>query len=147
MELRKLLELKKMSQQELADALDIPRNTVWRWVNGRATPSVDVAKEIAAALGVSEAELLNGPSSPEWRIEAVFKKEEDWEMDKCIDMSASGPNMFLAEVGIKKIALNLVGEPKSEEELDGLWAKLKPQIMKMIEIRDGLNAGLVAATA
>ena len=92
-------------------------------------------------------ELLNGPATTEWRIEAVFKKEEDWEMNKSIDMSAGAPNMFLAEVGTEKIALNLVGAPQSEEELDGLWAKLKPQIMNMLKLRDGLNAGLAAVTA
>ena len=99
MELRKLLELKKMSQQELADALDIPRNTVWRWVNGRATPSVDVAKEIAAALGVSEAELLNGPEENKIRLELVFTKMEEEEF---VDMTGNKNvfSLFLSPDGV-----------------------------------------------
>ena len=147
MKLRELLERSKISQQELADNLDLPRNTVWRWVNGKATPNGVMLQKIADLLGVSVDEILNGPVTTEWRIEAVFKKEEDWEMNKSIDMSTGGPNMFLAEVGTEKIALNLVGAPQSEEELDKLWAKLKPQIMKMLEVRDGLKAGLAAVTA
>ena len=136
-----------LNQDELADLIDVSIMTVRRWEWGARSPRMEEVKRIAAALHVTEAELLNGPSSTEWRIEAVFKKEEDWEMNKSIDMCAGGPNMFLAEVGTEKIALNLVGAPQSEEELDGLWAKLKPQIMNMLKLRDGLNAGLAAATA
>ena len=87
MELRKLLEQRRMSQQELADALDIPRNPVWRWVNGRATPSVDMIKPLAAALHVTEAELLNGPEPTEWVLKirvSIDPKEEE------IDMTEGG---------------------------------------------------------
>ena len=143
-ELRKKAGLK---QDELAEAIGVHLITISRWENGVDVPKTLKLQRLASALHVTEAELLNGPATTEWRIEAVFKKEEDWEMNKSIDMSAGGPNMFLAEVGAEKIALNLVGAPQSEEELDGLWAKLKPQIMNMLKLRDGLNAGRAAVTA
>ena len=127
--------------------LEIDPSLISRYEVGVIVPETRTLQKLASALRVSVDDILNGPATTEWRIEAVFKKEEDWEMNKSIDMSASGPNMFLADVGTEKIALNLVGAPKSEEELDGLWAKLKPQIMKMIELRDGLKAGLAAVTA
>ena len=136
-----------LSQAKLSEMVDVHENTLRRWETEEFTPRADDITKLAKALHVTEAELLNGPATTGWRIEAVFKKEEDWEMNKSIDMSSGSPNMFLAEVGTEKIALNLVGAPQSEEELDGLWAKLKPQIMKMLEVRDGLKAGLAAVTA
>lgn len=129
-----------LSQKKLAEELGVDENTVWRWEAGRAYPSVDLGKQIAELLGVSVDELLRGPRSKEWRIEVVFRKEEDWEMNT-VDMSASAPNLFLVQVGLEKIGLNLVGDPKDEAELDGLWGKAKPQILKMIAMRRELNDG------
>ena len=145
--LKEWRERNGLTQEALADRIGCHTNTVRRWELGHREPKASDILKLCTALHVTEAELLNGPATTEWRIEAVFKKEEDWEMNKSIDMSAGGPNMFLAEVGTEKIALNLVGAPQSEEELDGLWAKLKPQIMNMLKLRDGLNAGLAAVTA
>lgn len=56
-----------------------------------------------------------------------------------VDMSASAPNLFLVQVGMEKIGLNLVGDPADEAELDGLWSKAKPQILKMIDMRRELK--------
>ena len=72
MELRKLLDDAKISQQQLADALNIPRNTVWRWVNGRATPSGEMLQRIAPLLNVSIDELLNGPEAKEFEVKIVM---------------------------------------------------------------------------
>ena len=102
------------------------------------TPSLTVGHAIAEVLGVSVDDLLNGPQSKEWRIEVVFRREEDWEMHT-VGMSASAPNLFLVQVGMEKIGLNLVGDPADEAELDGLWNKAKPQILKMIDMRRELK--------
>ena len=80
-------EKARMSQNALAEAVGVQENTVWRWENGRATPSVDIAKAVAAALGVSEAELLNGPEEHKIRIELIFGKMPDEEV---LDMSETG---------------------------------------------------------
>ena len=40
---------------------------------------------------------------------------------------------------MEKIGLNLVGDPADEAELDGLWDKAKPQILKMIDMRRELK--------
>jgi len=136
--LKAIREKAGLSQKNLAGKLGVDENSVWRWEAGRAYPSVDLGKQIAELLGVSVDELLYGPQSKEWRIEVVFRREEDWEMHT-VDMSASAPNLFLVQVGMEKIGLNLVGDPADEAELDGLWDKAKPQILKMIDMRRELK--------
>lgn len=129
-----------IEQALLAEKLNVHAITVSRWERGISEPRASEIAKLCEALGVSEAELLRGPQSKEWRIEVVFRKEEDWEMNT-VDMSASAPNLFLVQVGLEKIGLNLVGDPKDEAELDGLWGKAKPQILKMIAMRRELNDG------
>jgi transcriptional regulator with XRE-family HTH domain len=136
-----------LTQAALAEMVGIGVNSIARYERGEITPSITIAHAIADALHVTEAELLNGPVATEWRVEAIFKREEEWEMNGNVDMSKGAPSMFLAQVGMEKIALNLVGSPKDEEELDGLWSRLKPQIMKIVSLRDNLNDGFTLATA
>ena len=132
--------MRGFTQAELAQRVGVGENSIARYERNEMTPSLTVGHAIAEVLSVSEAELLRGPQSKEWRIEVVFRKEEDWEMNT-VDMSASAPNLFLVQVGLEKIGLNLVGDPKDEAELDGLWGKAKPQILKMIAMRRELNDG------
>ena len=138
--LGKIRRARGLTQAELAQRVGVGENSIARYERNEMTPSLTVGHAIAEVLGVSEAELLRGPRSKEWRIEVVFRKEEDWEMNT-VDMSASAPNLFLVQVGLEKIGLNLVGDPKDEAELDGLWGKAKPQILKMIAMRRELNDG------
>ena len=132
-----------LTQEKLADLVNVHLNTLSRWELGQREPRASEIAKLCEVLGVSETELLRGPQSKEWRIEVVFRKEEDWEMNT-VDMSASAPNLFLVQVGMEKIGLNLVGDPKDEAELDGLWGKAKPQILKMIAMRRELNDGKAA---
>ena len=138
--LGKIRRSRGLTQAELAQRVGVGENSIARYERNEMTPSLRIGHAIAEVLGVSEAELLRGPQSKEWRIEVVFRREEDWEMNT-VDMSASAPNLFLVQVGLEKIGLNLVGDPKDEAELDGLWGKAKPQILKMIAMRRELNDG------
>lgn len=72
MQLDRLLVRHNLTQQGLADALGIPRNTVWRWVNQKATPGVDMLRKIAVFFNVSTDEVLNGPASQELVIRIVM---------------------------------------------------------------------------
>ena len=136
--LGKIRQAKGLTQAELAEKVGVGVNTIARYERNEMTPSLTVGHAIAEVLGVSEAELLYGPQSKEWRIEVVFRREEDWEMNT-VDMSASALNLFLVQVGMEKIGLNLGGDPADEAELDGLWDKAKPQILKMIAMRRELG--------
>ena len=75
------------SQKDLAEIVGVQENTVWRWENKRASPSVEIVKALASALHVTEAELLNGPEEHKIRIELIFGKMPDEEV---LDMSETG---------------------------------------------------------
>ena len=127
-----------LTQSELGERVGIDSNTISRYERGQLNATNKTTLKIAQKLGVSVDDLLTGPRSKEWRIEVVFRKEEDWEMHT-VDMSASAPNLFLVQVGMEKIGLNLVGDPADEAELDWLWSRAKPQILKMIDMRRELK--------
>ena len=57
--LRALLKKFRLSQQDIADALDIPRNTVWRWINNKATPESYNLQKLATLLHIPVDNLLN----------------------------------------------------------------------------------------
>ena len=60
--LRKKLAL---TQEKLAEMLEVQRNTVWRWENGKATPDAEAVAKIAKALDVPVAYLLDETTSLE----------------------------------------------------------------------------------
>lgn len=49
-----------MSQQEVAATIGVTRQTVRNWESGRGLPDISLIESLAAALGVSVAELLTG---------------------------------------------------------------------------------------
>ena len=77
--LRELIKHEKLSQQEVADKLNIPRNTVWRWINNQATPESNNLHKLATLLHTSIDELLNGVPAEQttWvlHVEIGDKKE------------------------------------------------------------------------
>ena len=91
-----------LSLNKLADLIGVQMNTVWRWESGRATPSAEMARNIANALGISETELFNGPFSENWEIRIKISKEG------VIDVSGLRPSAEI-NVGDKGIAVTLSG--------------------------------------
>lgn len=57
---RRLREEKKITQQQLADAIGVTPKAVSRWETGRGLPDISLLDPLAAALGVSVAELMSG---------------------------------------------------------------------------------------
>ncbi len=56
--LRKIRLEKQLSQTELAELLSIDRSVISKWENGTRSPTIDQAKQIADALGISVSELI-----------------------------------------------------------------------------------------
>ena len=62
--LPQLRQEKGMTQQELASKLYVTRQAVSRWETGETTPSIDMAKLIAAVLDVPIMTVLDLPQEP-----------------------------------------------------------------------------------
>ena len=67
-----------LTQSELGNRVGIDPNTISRYEREQLNATNKTAMKIAQKLGVSVDELLRGPQSKEWRIEVVFRREEDW---------------------------------------------------------------------
>jgi len=54
-----LRRMRRVSQQELADALGVSRVTIWKWETGRAAPQLTPRqyKKLAEVLGISLEEI------------------------------------------------------------------------------------------
>lgn len=63
-----------LSMNKLAEILGVQLNTIWRWENERASPSVEMAKTLAQIFGITESELLNGPDKQNWELRLVMRK-------------------------------------------------------------------------
>jgi len=109
-----------ITQEELAELVDVHVNTIIRWEKEEHAPRATDLKKIAKALNCSEADLLNGPSNEKITITLSY----DWEKYEKgeLFMDANLFEVFLGghgEVGIKGAGL-----PKSLEELQELKAKI-----------------------
>lgn len=60
-----LRKLKKMTQKDLADKLNITDKAVSKWERGLSCPDISLLSSIADILGVTTGELLNGKKSSE----------------------------------------------------------------------------------
>ena len=58
--IRRLREERRLTQQELANMMDVSDKAVSRWECGRGYPDITLLEPLAAALGVSVAELVQG---------------------------------------------------------------------------------------
>ena len=58
--IKQLREGKKLTQAQLAEALQVSDKAVSKWETGRGLPDITLLEPLAAALGVSVPELLSG---------------------------------------------------------------------------------------
>ena len=58
--IRRLRELRGLTQAELADKIDVSSKTVSKWETGRGLPDISLLEPLSAALGVSVMELMSG---------------------------------------------------------------------------------------
>ncbi|MBO5526108.1 MAG: helix-turn-helix transcriptional regulator [Clostridia bacterium] len=82
---------KKITQQELADAIGVSRQTVKRWETGESDPSASVILPLCQYFGISPNDLLEGEITDEGKVKenmAVIQRTErqkkTWEVSKFI---------------------------------------------------------------
>ena len=82
-----LREAKKLSQEELADLLNVHVTTLSRWENGHFEPKASAIQKLCTALGVSEAELLSEQKEASWTLKIKINEDlegVDISMGSCI---------------------------------------------------------------
>ena len=58
--IKQLREAKGLTQQELADQIGVSGKTISKWETARGLPDITLIEPLAAALGISVLELMNG---------------------------------------------------------------------------------------
>ena len=91
--------------EKLAELIGVKLNTVWRWENDKASPSVEIAKVLSKIFGITESELLNGPTTEDWELRLVVSKAGQAEKG-VIDMTTEKSSAVL-NIGDTAMAITL----------------------------------------
>ena len=100
--------------------------TISRWENGVDTPKTLKIKQLAKALSVSEAELLNGAADTKARFEIIFNKEL-WEGED-IDMTGNLFSLLLSSDG--HIGIKGANKFNSEDEIMDFCIKAAEEMQR-----------------
>jgi transcriptional regulator with XRE-family HTH domain len=114
--LKHFREKNDKSQKNLADAVGVQENTVWRWENQKADPSASFINAIAKYLRISAGELLNGPASHEIEIRVVVEETNSWEVEK-MNLTDNGPGTFSVHIGPSKVGIYVSGKFDGPEDV------------------------------
>ena len=61
-----------LTQEKLAELVDVHVNTLIRWENGTRTPRISELKKLSQVLGCTEVALMNGPTKQEFEVKIVM---------------------------------------------------------------------------
>ena len=76
-----------LTQEKLADLVNVHLNTLSRWELGQREPRASEIAKLCEVLGVSEAELLRGPAEERWVLEIKIADSKE----EVIDMTGTMP--------------------------------------------------------
>ena len=126
--LRVLRKRAGLKQEELASLINISTKTVQRWEYGERIPRANELQSLAAALHVTEAELLNGPR--EEKIEIVLSWDWGEMKEGVLDMEHDEKfTLIVDESG--KLGVKGVGTFKTLEDVKAFGARI------LSELEDG----------
>jgi|GEM_PF-4414647 len=78
-------KIKRLTQQQLADKLDISNKAVSKWETGQSMPDISIMSALGEILGVTVDELLNGEKSSCEKIDKKYENEATtYLVNKCI---------------------------------------------------------------
>ena len=72
MYLRECRKMRGLTQGKLAEIVGVHVNTILRWEYGKREPKASELQRIAEALNVTEADLLNSPSTQEFEVKILM---------------------------------------------------------------------------
>lgn len=118
-----------LTQNELAELVEIGVNSIARYERDEVTPSIEIAKAIADALHITVDELLKGPKDD--KIELLISW--DWtEMKKGeIKMNENKFKLILGEDGM--VGLNGAGKITSREAIEEFLSRVRNELEIALE--------------
>ena len=123
-QLRKIRKRTGITQEELAEKLNISSKTVQRWEWGERTPRMQEIKKLCEVLHVSEAELLNEPQGDEIKLTLSWH----WEEMKGgnINMNDNKFQIVLGDSG--QIGLTGAATFKTRSAIEDFIARVREQV-------------------
>lgn len=121
-----------MSQQQLAEILNVSRQTITRWENNINQPSDLELKKISALLGISEADLLKDDASG-------LKEEYSSNVEEIInDISYSvvEQRKVLEEISAKQVTVQDLDVLKDPINMDRQQLDIQKEILHQKKIRN-----------
>lgn len=89
----RLRKEKGMTQQELADKLQLTDKAVSKWERGLACPDISILPQIAEILGVSVDDLLSNPKTDKWHSFKELNRDDAKEifflLIRCVSLALS----------------------------------------------------------
>ena len=102
-QLKALRRRARLTQFELATEIDVHEMTLRRWESGQREPRASEIAKLCEVLGVSEAELLNGPAEETREFTLIYDREGDLRME-VLNMAANAPEQRVMSVSPQRIA-------------------------------------------
>ena len=138
--LKRLRKKAGLSQTELGTAVGVALQTVFRWEAGERSPRAEEIRRIAAALHVTEAELLNGPEETEIRITLHYS-----EMPKEVEINMDGKDFDLYMPGNGSLGINGAAKFSSLEDIDKFLERARSLLVQGFAFQQ--SRGAIPATA
>ena len=102
--LQELRKNKRLTQEELAEALYVSRTAISKWESGRGTPSIDSLKEISRYFSVSIDDLLSGE-----KLLSIAEKENKDNISNMCDFLFAMVDLFSFILIVLPLYPNAVG--------------------------------------
>ena len=102
-QLKALRRRARLTQFELATEIDVHEMTLRRWESGQREPRASEIAKLCEVLGVSEAELLNGPAEETREFTLIYDREGELRME-VLNMAANAPEQRVMSVSPQRIA-------------------------------------------
>ena len=98
--IRQLRQMRKLTQAELAEQIGVSSKTVSKWETDKGLPDISLLQPLAAALGISVAELLNGQYIPNRNVSANMLRCKFHVCPLCGNVIHSIGNMLVSCCGV-----------------------------------------------
>lgn len=120
-----------LSQEELGKLIGVEKNTIWRWENEKSSPRASDIKKLAEALGVTDAELMNGPQKTEIEIRLVMNFDPMKGGITALDMNVGHSFTLCVENG--RLGIIGVAPLETESDIDNFLARAKNELLIGLE--------------